>query len=100
MFPKSRLSYYLGQPWGIDLWGYYAAEYNLDAYEIDLQGPEMSSRGEIRDYRFVKGISGNRGIFTLFAEIGLVTDRKVHFRGGPPDFKIGDALFFRTGLYF
>jgi len=38
LFPKSRISYYTGNYWGCEVWGYVSGEYHLDAYQVDIQG--------------------------------------------------------------
>ena len=52
MFPKSRISHFLGSWWGASTWAYGVLEYNVEAYQINLQipgGPE--EKIQIRDYR-------------------------------------------------
>ena len=39
MFPKSRISYFLGNWWGAATWVYGGVEYNVEAYQIDLTSP-------------------------------------------------------------
>jgi hypothetical protein len=100
MFPKSRASFYLGRLRGADAWLYAAGEYNLDAYQVDIQDPRISTRGESSDYRVLVGATATSGIWTLFLEGGLVTDRHFRFRGDAPDFELDDCAMFRTGLLF
>ena len=100
MFPKSRASYYVGRLRGADTWLYAAGEYNIEAYQVDLEGPRMSARGQSSDYRVLIGASATAGIWTLFVEGGLVTDRHFRFRGDISDFQIDDCGLLRTGLLF
>jgi hypothetical protein len=100
MFPKSRASYYLGRFRGTDTWIYAAGEYNLEAYQVDFDGPKVSTRGQTSGYRSFAGVTMTTGIWTLFAEAGIVTDRHFRFRGAMPDFTIGDCAFLRSGLLF
>jgi hypothetical protein len=100
MFPKSRASYYLGRLRGADTWLYAAGEYNLEAYQVDVEGPRISLRGETSDYRVLIGASATAGIWTLFVEGGLVTDRHFRFRGDAQDFTLDDCGMLRTGLLF
>ena len=46
------------------------------------------------------GASATTGIWTLFFEGGLVTDRHFRFRGDATDFELDDCGIFRTGLLF
>ena len=100
MFPRSRASYYLGRIRGADTWFYASGEYYLDAYQVDIEGPRVSTRGEVSDYRVLVGASATTGIWTLFLEGGLVTDRHFRFRGDATDFELDDCGMFRTGLLF
>jgi hypothetical protein len=100
MFPRSRASYYLGRLGGADTWLYASGEYNVEAYQVDIEGPRISVRGETSDYRVLLGASATSGIWTLFFEGGLVTDRHFRFRGNAPDFEIDDGAIVRTGLLF
>jgi len=100
MFPKSRASYYVGRLRGADTWLYAAGEYNVDGYQVDIDGTRISVRGETSDYRILIGASATTGIWTLFLEGGLVTDRHFRFRGNATDFAIDDCGMVRTGLLF
>jgi len=100
MFPKSRASYYLGRLRGADAWLYAAGEYNVEAYQVDIENPPASTRGEVSDYRMFVGASATAGIWTMFFEGGVVTDRHFRFRGDAPDFVMDDCALLRTGLLF
>lgn len=100
MFPRSRASYFVGRLRGADTWLYASGEYNLDAYQVDIEGPFVSTRGEVSDYRVLLGASATTGIWTLFVEGGLVTDRHFRFRGDATDFTLDDCGILRTGLLF
>ena len=100
MFPRSRASYYIGRLGGADTWLYASGEYTVEAYQVDLDQPPSSNRGEISDYRVLVGASATAGIWTMFFEGGLVTDRHFRFRGDATDFAIDDCAMLRTGLLF
>jgi len=100
MFPRSRASYYVGRFRGADTWLYAVGEYYVDAYQVDVEGPRLSERGESSDYRVLLGASATTGIWTFFCEAGLVTDRHFRFRGKVPDFTLDDCAILRTGLLF
>jgi len=101
LFPRSRISYYAGNYYGFDTWGYVALEYNLDAYQMDILQPHVSVRGELSDYRFLKGFNLSRGTWNFFFEGGAVFDRHVRFRGGGlPDFGINEGFVLRTGFTY
>lgn len=101
LYPRSRISYYVGKVYDLDAWGYLALEYNVDAYQMNILQPHVSVRGELSDYRFLKGFNVSGGIWSFFVEGGVVFDRHVRFRGGGlPDFGINDGFVLRTGLMF
>jgi hypothetical protein len=100
LFPRSRISYYSGNFWGFETWGYVSLEYNNEAYQLDMQGPHVSVRGELSDYRLLKGVNFQRGAWNFFAEGGAVFDRHVRFRGTIDDFKISEGIVFRVGLTY
>ena len=67
MFPRSRASYYAGRLRGADTWLYLSGEYNVDAYQVDIQGPRLSERAETSDYRVIIGARAQRtGIWSVF----------------------------------
>jgi hypothetical protein len=100
MFPKSRASYFVGRWAGADTWLYASGEYGVEAYQVDIEQPKSTNRGEISDYRILLGASATTGIWTMFFEGGLVTDRHFRFRGPASDFAIDDCGILRTGLLF
>jgi len=100
MFPKSRASYYVGRLAGADTGLYAAGEYSVEADQVDIDQPHSSDRGEISGYRVLLGASATAGIWTMFFEGGLVTDRHFRFRGDATDFAMDDCALLRTGLLF
>lgn len=101
MFPKARISYFVGNWWGAATWLYGAFEYNVEAYQIGLIGPDGErEKIQIADYRAVIGLrTENMGV-TGFIEGGWVFERKVDFAHGTPDFDIGTGAIARMGLRF
>jgi len=100
LFPRSRVSYYVGNLRGFEAWGYVSGEYNLEAYQLDIQGPRVSVRGEFSDYRLLKGFNLQRGRWNFFWEGGAVFDRHVRFRGPVHEFGINEGLMIRTGVTY
>ena len=101
MFPKSRVSYYLGNTGATDVWMYGAAEYSVDAYQIDFDdATRLKDRAQFEDWRFMLGIHAQQCRWSAFFEGGYLTDRKVEFKGSTPGFHIGDSFVLRTGLAF
>jgi len=100
-FPKTRISRYLGAAHGNHYWAYFTAEYNVQAYQVDLQDPlHVKTRAQMSDDRLALGISVQRNAATGFAEVGVVLDRHFTFRNDTPDFSINNALMLRTGFLY
>jgi len=100
LFPRSRISYYAGSYFGCEAWGYVSLEYNIEAYQLNIQNPHVSVRGELADYRLLKGFNLARGRWNFFWEGGAVFDRHVRFRGDVGDFGINEGLMIRTGITY
>lgn len=101
MFPKSRISYFLGNWWGAATWVYGGVEYNVEAYQIDLTSPGgQAEKIQLSDYRALFGLrSEGRGV-TGFVEVGWVFARDVTFLHGTPGFDINTGFIGRLGLRF
>lgn len=101
MFPKSRISYFVGDVWGSATWLYGGVEYNIEAYEIELTGPNGNhEKIQLLDYRAMLGIRGDRMGVSSFAEAGLVFGRKVGFLQGTQGFDVDNGFMARVGLRF
>ncbi len=101
MFPKSRISYFLGNTWGTAAWVYGGVEYNVEAYQIGLESPGgEDEKIQIADYRALFGIRTEGGGVTGFLEGGWVFDRQVTFLHGTPGFDINTGFMARLGLRF
>lgn len=101
MFPKSRISYFLGSWWGSSAWVYGGVEYNVEAYQISLVAPNGDDEKiQIADYRAVFGLRTEGGGVTGFVEAGWVFDRQATFLHGTPGFDINTGFIGRLGLRF
>ena len=101
MFPKSRISYYLGNGSDTDFWLYTSAEWNIDAYQVNLEdSSRIKDRIEFRDIRFLLGVNAQRRKLSAFFEGGYITDRHVTFAGKTPDFTLGDNWMVRAGFAY
>jgi len=101
MFPKSRVSYFIGSAEQTDFWMYGSAEYTVEAYQINFDdATRLKDRAEFRDYRFMLGVHAQGYKWTGFFEGGYITDRQVEFRGSTPGFGIGDSWLIRAGFTF
>jgi hypothetical protein len=101
LFPKSRISYFLGNVWGAAAWAYGGVEYNVEAYQIDLSGTNgRQEKIQIADYRALFGLRTEGGGVTGFAEAGFVFARDVKFLNGTPGFDINTGFIGRLGLRY
>lgn len=101
MFPKTRVSYFLGDLLGTAAWAYFGLEYNVEAYQINLQGPTgQDEKIQYRDYRATFGLRGEARGVTGFIEVGWVFAREAEFLHGTPDFNIDTGFIGRLGLRF
>ncbi len=100
MYPKSRISVFLGD-WGYGgTWLYGSAELNIEAYQVGLSTLNSGDQVELRDYRALIGLRSDNGFVSSFIEGGWVFDRHVDFAGKHPDFDINDGWMIRTGIRF
>jgi len=101
MFPKSRISYFLGNWWGGSAWAYGGVEYNVEAYQINSQIPRnIDDKIQISDYRALFGLRSEGGGVTSFVEVGWVFARQAIFLHTVRDFDINTGFIGRLGLRF
>ncbi len=100
MFPKSQLSYFLGNGWGVAQWIYVAGEYHIEAYEIQEALSGRSEKVQLEDYRIMVGLRTNSGGVTSFLEGGWVFGRNVDFLHGTQGFNIGSGFIARLGVRY
>lgn len=101
MFPKSRVSVFVGNWWGNDTWMYAGVEYNLEAYQIGILSPTGErEKVQFTDYRAMFGIRGEGGGVSSFAEVGWVFGREVDYMHGTPGFDMTPNVMVRAGLRY
>lgn len=100
LFPKPRISYFLGTPNGVATWVYVEAEYHVEAYQVDTFPVGAQDRVQIEDWRVVGGMRFEAGWLTTFIEAGYVFDRKVDFDRVGTDFDVDGGFIGRVGLRF
>ncbi len=101
LFPKSRVSLFLGDFGGTSAWLYTGVEYNVEAYAIDLAGPNGDNEKiELVDYRWTFGLRTESFGVSSFIEGGYVFAREANFLNGTPDFDINNGFMLRGGLRF
>lgn len=100
LFPESRISYFLGSQDGFAKWMYFTAEYGVESYQVTQQPAEIRNQIQFEDIRLLLGLRADNGFATLFAEAGVVLNRRVRFKMGGPDFDINDGFIGRAGVRF
>lgn len=102
VFPKPRVSYYLGCPFGVPAWLYVSGEYHIEAYQVDVDRvpPAMSQdKIELEDWRVVLGVRNAVGRYSSFLEGGWIFGRKVDFLR-TPGFNVSSGFILRGGVQF
>lgn len=102
MFPESRISVYMGNVMGEDVWFYLNGEYHIESYQI---GSNVTSSGqdqvEMKDWRVVFGCRKSTPVASGFFEAGWVLGRKVDFRSNSAaDFDVATGFISRIGVRF
>lgn len=101
VFPKPRITAFIGAPFGIPTWAYGLAEYHVEAYQVDsLNPPNSQTEVQFSDWRIVGGMRWETPRFTTFLEGGWVFDRKVKFAKYGGDFNIDTGFITRVGIRF
>jgi len=99
VFPDPRISYFIGHIWNKPTWVYARAEYNVEAYEVEVPAGR-GNQVELEDWRVLIGARKEQGWGDTFLEAGWVFDRSVEYAGPAPGFDVQDAFIFRGGVRF
>ena len=99
LFPKSRISYFIGNHGPAAHWIYATGEYHTEAYQINMPG---AGRDQIQmtDWRVAIGLRSDHQWYDKFIEVGYVFGRQVQFLNSTPSFNIGDGIMARAGVSF
>jgi hypothetical protein len=101
LYPKSRISYYLGRRGGTDFWLYGSAEYTAEAWQANIGDPTLvADRIQLTDDRVSIGLRWDSGRHSVFVEGGGVFNRHAKFAGPTPGFDISNAGMIRAGVRF
>ncbi|WP_437188432.1 hypothetical protein SH668x_001878 [Planctomicrobium sp. SH668] len=100
VFPKPRISAFLGTPLGIPTWIYGGVEYHVEAYEVKPKEFVGSTRVQMADWRAVGGLRWETGRVSSFVEAGYIFDRKVKYKNLGQDFHIDSGFIGRVGFRF
>lgn len=100
LFPKSRISYFVGNWRDGDVWIYGDAEYTAEAYQASIAQPDSSDRIQLTDDRLSLGLRWDTGRYSFFAEGGFVFNRQIKFAGPTPAFNLSDSGMIRVGVRY
>lgn len=100
LFPRSRISYFLGNWKNGDWWVYGTAEYAAEAYQSSIPQAQSSDRVQLTDDRLALGLRWDTGRYSFFAEGGYYFNRQVRFAGSTPSFNLSDSGMLRVGMRY
>jgi len=100
LFPKGRVSYFLGQPWGVSTWIYARSEYHVEAYEVEIPRLRRNDKVEVEDWRILLGLRWDTGWVNAFWEAGWVFGRDVDFLRRTSGFSVNTGFITRAGIRF
>lgn len=99
LFPKSRISYFLGNLGDASHWLYATGEYHVESYQISAYG-SGDNQIQLSDWRFAIGLRSDHSWYDKFVEVGYVIGRQAKYLRTAPDFDINDGLMVRLGVRF
>lgn len=101
LFPKSRISYFLGNFWNGSHWLYTSGEFHVESYQIEVPGAvSRSEQVQFQDWRLMLGLRSDHPTYEKFLEVGAVIGREVEYRRGTPGFDISDGFIARAGIRY
>ena len=100
VFPKPRITAFIGAPLGIPTWAYASAEYHVEAYEVNSLAGGQNDLVQFSDWRAMGGLRWETPRVTTFLEAGWIFDRKVKFDKYGGNFDIDSGFTTRFGLRF
>lgn len=100
LFPKSRISYFLGRWHDADVWLYGQAEYTAEAWQSYDKETGVSDRIQMTDDRITGGIRWDTGRYSFFVEGGAVLNRRIKFADTYPAYDLNDGGLIRFGLRY
>lgn len=100
LFPKGRISYFLGNFWNGSHWLYVSSEYHVEAYQFsNVFDPR--DRLQYEDWRFALGLRSDHGWFDKYIEVAWITGRNFEVQSGfPPNTDVDDQVMVRGGIRF
>lgn len=118
VFPKPRVSLFIGTPFGLPTWAYAQGEYHVEAYQVGIEGNAAvdlsggglvsadelvgidSRRAQLEDWRIVGGLHTEGPFWTAFIEAGAAIEREVKYSASVRGFEADPAFIIRMGLRY
>lgn len=100
IFPKPRISVFLGTPWGIPTWMYVGGEYHVESYQVKPKLMADETEVQFKDWRVTGGFRWESGWMTSFAEAGYIFARDVEFRAPGTGFEPDSGFIGRVGFRY
>ena len=100
LFPKSRISYFLGTVGDGSHWLYATGEYHVESYQINMPGVSGREQIQLSDWRVGVGLRSDHQWYDKYIEVGYVFGRENIFLGNTPGFNINNGLMARFGVRF
>ena len=100
LFPKSRISYFLGTVGDGSHWLYATGEYHVESYQINMPGVSSREQIQLSDWRVGVGLRSDHQWYDKYIEIGYVFGRQNIFLGNTPGFNIDNGWMARFGVRF
>lgn len=100
LFPKSRISYFLGTIGDGSHWLYATGEYHVESYQISVPGVSGRDQIQLSDWRVGVGLRSDHQWYDKYLEVGYVFSRQNIFLNSVPDFNINGGLMARFGVRF
>jgi len=101
IFPKPRISLFMGTPFGVATWLYAEAEYHVESYEVTPKvniGTDLKFQS--KDWRVVGGLRWETGSVSTFAEAGWVFDRELSTDISGIEIGVDSGFIARVGLRY
>ncbi len=99
VFPKPRADVFIGTPWGVPMWLYAGAEYDVQSW----QSGELPASGQLQleEWRAFAGARWESGYWESYLDFGYAFERKLNVDYGPTsDLAPRDAFMMRLGFQY
>ena len=100
LFPKPRISVFMGTPNGVATWAYVQGEYHVESYSMEFDPGSSRDKVQFTDWRVLGGFRFESGWLTTFVEAGGVFSRQVDFQKAGADFNVDPGFILRAGFRY